>query len=126
MFKIMTKFVNSHNLLQMKQYGFCENHSTQHAITALMSDFLSGFKDNFYTLVLFIDLRKAFDIVDRKILLGKPKGMGFGGIVLQWFESYLCNSKQYTVINNENSTELTITHGVPQGGVLAPQLFFYI
>ena len=65
MFIYVTQYVNSQNLLHLKQFGFRENHSTQHAICTFISDILTGFKDNFYALALFVDLRKAFDTVDQ-------------------------------------------------------------
>ena len=48
---------------------------------------------------MFIDLAKAFDRVDYKILLRKMKIYGKGGITLKWFENYLTNRKQYKISN---------------------------
>ena len=40
-------------------------------------------------------------------------------------ESYLANRQQFVTINNSNSTQKTITCGVPQGSILGP-LFFLL
>ena len=40
MFVQTTKYINNNSLLYMKQFGFRENHSTQHVITNLVSDIL--------------------------------------------------------------------------------------
>ena len=73
---------------------------------------------------MFIDLFKAFDTVDHKILLKK---LDINGIVeknLKWFKNYLNNIKQYTQINNEEKTNLLLVkRGVPQGSILGPLLF---
>ena len=52
--------------------------------------------------------------------------MGFDDVALKWFKSYLTNRQQYISISNVTSRRQNIEYGVPQGGVLAPQLFFYV
>lgn len=47
---------------------------------------------------VFIDFKKAFDIVDHNILLDKLSHYGFRGINKDWFSSYLNNRMQSTHI----------------------------
>ena len=72
---------------------------------------------------VFIDLKKAFDAVDHKILLDKLYHYGFRGIINKWFSSYLEDRTQTTQIGSFISPEKNITFGVPQGSVLGPLLY---
>ena len=72
---------------------------------------------------IFCDLKKAFDTVNHSILIKKLFNMGIRGTELLWFQSYLCNRKQFVTINNINSVIMNILLGVPQGSILGPILF---
>ncbi len=43
---------------------FVKNHSTMDAVTQFMHDALNSFDQNRYTMGVFLDLSKAFDIID--------------------------------------------------------------
>ena len=76
--------------------------------------------------VSFLDLKKAFGIVNHKILLTKLEMYGIRGCSLEWFRSYFMNSKQVCAINGKLSDEKQINCGLPQGSNLARFCFFYI
>ena len=74
--------------------------------------------------VMFLDLKKAFDIVDHEILLGKLKVYGVHEIAGNWFRSYLHNRKQRCYVNGHLSSNYRFMHcGVPQRTILGPLLF---
>ena len=56
-----------------------------------------------YTLGIFIDLTKAFDTCDVKILLDKLEHYGFRGTSNLWFKNYLKGRKQFTSIRGVDS-----------------------
>ena len=72
---------------------------------------------------VFVDLWKAFDTVDHKILLAKLNHYGIRGVSNDWFKSYLSNRNQYVSINGFDSGLTTINCGVSHGSVLGHLLF---
>ena len=84
---------------------------------------ISAIDKNNFGLGIFMDLSKAFDIVDHEILLYKLKHYGIRGMALKWFTSYLNNRSQYTFFANCSSNYSQINPGVPQGSILGHLLF---
>ena len=76
-----------------------------------------------FSMGIFIDLFKAFDIIDHQILLKKLAHLDIRGIPLQWFTSYFSERKQYVHINDYDSKQKYVKCGVPQGSILGPLLF---
>ena len=70
-----------------------------------------------------IDLRKAFDVVDHKVLLKKLQIYGLNNNSLKWFESYLSGRYQTICVDGKLSEPLGIQSGVPPGRILGPALF---
>lgn len=51
---------------------------------------------------VFLDLRKAFDVIKHDVLLTKLESYGVKESELRWFNSYLSESSQYTLFENKN------------------------
>ena len=73
--------------------------------------------------VILIDFQKAFDKVPHKRLLAILDHYGIRGDLNAWVCSFLSNRTQRVVIGGEQSYEVNITSGVPQGSVLGLILF---
>lgn len=75
------------------------------------------------SVVAFLDLRKAFDVINHTQLVKKLAAAGLRGTSLQWIRNYLEDRKQFVSCNGRVSDLLGIRRGVPQGSVLGPTLF---
>ena len=73
--------------------------------------------------LLFVDISKAFDSLNHKVLLRKLNHLGVSERSLRWFRSYLADRQQSVLINRKLSEPHSITLGVPQGSILGPLLF---
>ena len=111
------------NLLIPNQYGFRANHSTDYAILQLCDKITDSLSKKEHTVGVFMDLSKAFDTIDHRILICKLKAYGVRGIVLRWFEDYLNNRFQYVTFKSKSSNICPVRCGVPQGSILGPLLF---
>ena len=123
MHRRLTLFLRQNNSLFSYQFGFRNSYSTTHALISISEQIRTALDNNKFACGVFIDMQKAFDTVDHKILLSKLEYYGIRGIALNWFKSYLNNRMQYTVINDVKSESMKIKYGVPQGSVLGPLLF---
>ncbi len=105
------------------QFGFRTDHSTEYASLELIDKIIVEMDKMNTPVNIFLDLSKALDTLDHKILLDKFEHYGVNGISHRLIESYLKNRKQYVEIDGSNSDMLSLTTGVPQGSILGPVLF---
>ena len=123
MYNRLYKYLTDNNILYKKQFGFQTGHSTEHAVIQLVDQINSNVEKDQYTLGVFIDLSKAFDTVDHKILFAKLENYEIKGINLLWFKSYLENRKQFIQYDISSTSYKSMICGVPQGSILGPLLF---
>ena len=121
MFNQLHAHFEVNKLYYNSQYGFRRNHSTEFAALELIDRILLDMDKGEIPFAIFIDLSKAFDMLDHITLMHKFSYYGVHGTALTLFhQSYLSNRKQYVKFDNVESDLATC---VPQGSILGPLLF---
>ena len=120
--KRMTKFFKRNESFTPNQYGFRNKRSCTHAIGEVLDYIRNKMEKRNAGSACFIDLKKAFDTLDHKILLQKLEKYGFRGKILCLLTNYLENRQQYVEHNRICSSTKELKTGVPQGSVLGPFL----
>ena len=116
-------YFEGNNIIVDQQCGFRKGVSTNVAIGKFLKRVYSGLNDGKFGIGLFLDLQKAFDMVNHKILMKKLFHYGVRGCPHKLIESFLSERKQYVKINEFESNILGTSIGSPQGSVLSPLLF---
>ena len=117
------QYLDSHKLIYNLQSGFRPQHSCSTALSYLTNSWLTSIKVHKMIGVAFLDLSKAFDLVNHELLLKKLACYHIGVGALNFFRSYLESRTQSVYVNGSYSSEGFIKHGVPQGSILGPLLF---
>jgi len=104
--------------LSHRLYGFLSGRSTQHCF----AEYFSHSNPGKHT--VFLDLKSAFDIANREVILEQLVSFGIRGKILNWIRMYLSNRSASVLFRGvRSSTSQSFELGTPQGGVLSPMLF---
>ncbi len=103
--------------LSSSLYGFLPQRSTHHCLVELYTRLSPT------SVVAFLDLKSAFDIANKEIILDQLVDFGVQGNLLRWIRGYLCNRTSRVLFRGACSSYERFELGTPQGGVLSPFLF---
>ena len=119
----LISYLEKHNLLSDKPFGYRKHKSTEFAVNLFVDDIRKSIDDGKLVGALFVDLSKAFDTISHSTLLAKLPTYGIHEVELDWFRDYLFNRHQQVFCEKERSNIFEVVCGVPQGSVLGPLLF---
>ena len=85
----------------------------------MTDDWLEAMDQGLYTGAMFLDLRKAFHVLNHDVL----QMYGCSSSTLLWFKSYLSDRQQCVNIAGTLADTEVLSFGVPQGSILNPVLF---
>jgi hypothetical protein len=133
MYNRLIQYVDKFHLLKEVQHRFRKGKSTETASQSFI-EHIQGALDNHYHIIgIFLDLNKAYDVVNHDILLNKLDSYGIRGVPKLWFKSYLSNRTQLVEITQVDKQKHTQDRyflaprkflcGVTQGSILGLILF---
>ena len=76
MYSRLVSFLNAHNQIYSRQFGFRKSHSTVHTLINIVERIRESLDNGEFACGVFVDLQKAFDTVDHEILLAKLNHYG--------------------------------------------------
>ena len=111
------------SLLSPNMCGYRKGYSTQYALVALIEGWRDSLDKGGYAGAMLMDLSKAFDTIDHKLLIAKLHAYGLDKSSLLLIMDYLSERSQRVKIDSAFSSWSNLDKGVPQGSVLGPLLF---
>ena len=116
-------FLIKHQVLSGRQLCFLSKRSTVEAMIETFEALLERKQQHKPFQCFLLDLSKAIDTVDHRLLPAKCERYGLRGTVGRLLGSFLSNRKQFGQFSDNSLNMRDITHGVTQGSVLGPFLF---
>ena len=118
--KIIEEIIHNQTMTLLHKYqsGFRKNHSTNTRLSQLTDRILTGFDSGILTGMVLIDLQKAFEVINHKVLLKRCPLLVFqlSRLLGLNLTSQIGNFKSISKINS------LINCGLPQGSILGPLL----
>ena len=121
-FSQLYEYLNENTLLSDRQSR--AKYGTNAALIEMCDLWLSHIDKGELNGVVFLDIWKAFDSINHKILLKKLKNQfAIYDNELKWFSSYLNNRTQVCYVNGQTSAPKIIVNSITQASILGPLLF---
>ena len=123
--KRLIKYINLKNIISPKQIGFMQGCRTSDHIFLLQTiveKVVKNQKGKLYA--AFIDFKKAYDTVNRDLLLERLKALGINGIFLRNVEAMYKRTGYFIKVKSGHlENKINSNLGLKQGCPLSPMLF---
>ena len=116
-------YLENNNIIHPMQSGFRKSRSTVHNLIHLEHDIKKSLAMDDFTVAVFLDIEKAFDMCPRWGILKRMHDIGLRGNLPNFINNFMDVRKFKVKVGNRLSSQHIQQNGVPQGSVLSPTLF---
>jgi ribonuclease HI len=119
----IASFCERTEVFHQGQFGCRQGMSTSDAIAQLVSKVEDAWNQKQTVLALLLDVKGAFDRVNKQRLLQRMLEVGIAGNIVRWVQSFLSDRRAMLVIDGRTGETQNIQAGLPQGSPASPVLF---
>jgi hypothetical protein len=120
---LIASHCETNNIFHQGQFGCRQGRGTSDAVARLVSRVEDAWNKKRTGLALLLDVKGAFDRVNKKQLLKRIVQAGIAGNIVRWVDSFLSNRQALLVIDGRTGKTHDIRAGLPQGSPVSPVLF---
>ena len=122
--KVFERFIDNQTNDYIEKYlsrylcGYRKEYSPQHAMLYMIEKWKEIRDNGGYAAAVLMDLSKAFNTINYKLLIAKLRAYGFDLPSLEIILDYFTNRQQRTKINSSLSTLSLVLSGAAHGSIL--------
>ena len=109
--------------LHKSQNGFRTSRGCLDAVASLNEEVIQNRKAGKTTHMIFLDIKAAYDSVDRGTLWSRLATRGMATNMIQMLVSLFADNKSIVSVEGSTSKEIRLHHGLLQGSLLSPVLY---
>ena len=99
-YKQLISYFTKYNLLNNRQNGFRQGHSTETTLLSLFDDLYTSLVNNKSQQLILLNLSSAFDTLEFNTIINRLQNIGLKDIPLLWFKNFLFNRRFTIKISN--------------------------
>lgn len=116
-------YLEKQNKYNPNQNAFRNNRDTIDNLINIHNDIYKGIQNKQYTVAVFFDITKAYDMLWQEGLLHKLNKINITGNMFNFIKDFIQKRTIQVKIGNTISQKYTLQNGTPQGSVISPTIF---
>lgn len=119
----IASFCEKNEIFHTGQFGCRRGRGASDAVAQLVTKVEDAWCDKRTALALLLDVKGAFDRVNKSKLLKRMIEVGIAGNIVRWVDSFLTDRRAMLVIDGRTGESRRVQAGLPQGSPVSPVLF---